>query len=199
MPTLIFATHNPHKLQEVRSLLPVSIRVLSLQDVGYRDPIPEPYDSLEENSRIKALTIYEALQQDCFAEDSGLEVQALQGAPGARSARFAGENVSDAEHIALLLARMAGISHREAQFRTVITLIWKGKLFQVQGICKGYITATPRGREGFGYDPIFIPEGSQQTFAEMHLDEKNQFSHRAKAIRALCELINRLSPESSIP
>jgi XTP/dITP diphosphohydrolase len=199
MVTLIFATHNPYKLQEVQSLLPASIRVLGLQDVGYTHSIPEPYDSLEENSRVKALTLYQALKHDCFAEDSGLEVKALQGAPGARSARFAGEHVPDADHIALLLSRMEGINHREARFRTVITLIWKGKFFQVQGICEGHIADAPRGHGGFGYDPIFIPEGSLRTFAEMQLPEKNQFSHRAKAVRALCELIAQLSPESSTP
>jgi len=196
MPVLIFATHNPHKLQEVQSVLPASIRLLSLQDVGYKENIPEPYDTLEENSRVKALTIYEALQRDCFAEDSGLEVPALNGAPGARSARFAGDHASDAENLALLLSRMEGISRREARFRTVITLIWQGKLHQVEGICEGTIATAPRGKGGFGYDPVFIPEGSQQTFAEMSLDEKNQFSHRAKAIRAFCDLVYRLTAES---
>ncbi|PJJ75242.1 XTP/dITP diphosphohydrolase [Thermoflavifilum aggregans] len=196
MPVLIFATHNPHKLQEVQSVLPASIRLLSLQDVGYKENIPEPYDTLEENSRVKALTIYEALQRDCFAEDSGLEVPALNGAPGARSARFAGDHASDAENLAMLLSRMEGISRREARFRTVITLIWQGKFHQVEGICEGTIATAPRGKGGFGYDPVFIPEGSQQTFAEMSLDEKNQFSHRAKAIRAFCDLVYRLTAES---
>lgn len=177
-------------------MLPASIRLLSLQDVGYKENIPEPYDTLEENSRVKALTIYEALQRDCFAEDSGLEVPALNGAPGARSARFAGDHASDAENLALLLSRMEGISRREARFRTVITLIWQGKLHQVEGICEGTITTAPRGKGGFGYDPVFIPEGSQQTFAEMSLDEKNHFSHRAKAIRAFCDLVYRLAAES---
>ncbi|SFV29218.1 RdgB/HAM1 family non-canonical purine NTP pyrophosphatase [Thermoflavifilum thermophilum] len=197
MPVLIFATHNPHKLQEVQSLLPASIRLLSLQDVGYKQAIPEPYDSLEENSRIKAITIYEALQHDCFAEDSGLEVEALNGAPGARSSRFAGEHATDAENITLLLSRMEGTSRRKARFRTVITLIWKGKLHQVAGTCEGTIVTTPRGKNGFGYDPVFIPEGSQKTFAEMSLEEKNQYSHRAKAIRAFCDLVHQLAAESN--
>ncbi|MBX5438104.1 MAG: RdgB/HAM1 family non-canonical purine NTP pyrophosphatase [Thermoflavifilum sp.] len=196
MSILLFATHNPHKIQEVQTLLPPSMQLMSLQDVGFTSPIPEPYDTLEENSRIKALTVYEALHRDCFAEDSGLEVEALQGAPGARSARYAGEHVPDAAHIALLLSHMDGMEQRQAQFRTVITLIWKGKLFQVQGICKGHIAISPRGHGGFGYDPIFIPDGSRLTFAEMSLAEKNQFSHRAKAIKAFCDLISRLTAES---
>lgn len=193
MLTYIFATRNKHKIQEFQSLLPPDIRLIGLDEVGFTGELMEPFDTLEDNSRIKALTVYEALQQDCLAEDSGLEVNALQGAPGAHSARFAGDQATDEQNIMLLLSKLQGITDRSAQFRTVITLIWKGKLYQVEGRCAGQIIEPPRGNNGFGYDPIFIPEGSRYTFAEMSLAEKNQYSHRARAVKAWIALLQQLT------
>jgi len=185
MNELIFATHNPNKVSEVRSLLDGDIHIISLDEAGFHDDIPEPHDTLEANAREKSLTVYRLTGKDCFAEDTGLEVVALGGAPGVLSARYAGPAKSAGDNIARLLQEMREITTREAQFKTVISLFMSGKEYQFEGICEGIITEKPRGEEGFGYDPVFIPEGAGKTFAEMTLEEKNKYSHRAKAFEKL--------------
>ncbi|MEO8721174.1 MAG: RdgB/HAM1 family non-canonical purine NTP pyrophosphatase [Ginsengibacter sp.] len=185
MNTILFATNNAHKVIEVRSVLKEKFKILSLEDAGIDIEIPEPYHTLEENAREKAKVIYQLTGKDCFAEDTGLEVEILEGEPGVRSARYAGEERSSEKNIDKLLLNLKNKQNHNAQFRTVVYLIENGveKLFE--GICKGTIIAQRKGALGFGYDPVFIPEGSSKTFAEMTLEEKNKFSHRQKAIEKL--------------
>ena len=181
-PTLIFATHNPHKVREMRTILGENLPIISLEEAGFFEDIPEPHLTLEENAREKSKTIYRKTGKNCFSEDSGLEVNGLHGAPGVHSSRYAGENKSSRENINKLLHQMQNLKNRQARFRTVISLVQEGKEFTFEGICRGSISPNPRGEEGFGYDPVFIPEGSSLTFGEMSLEEKNLFSHRAKAL-----------------
>ena len=186
---LIFATNNAHKLEEVKTLLfPFEIRILSLKDKGINTEIPEDYETLEENAIQKARFIYEKTGENTLADDTGLEVAALNGAPGVYSARYAGTNGNAEANIQKLLSEMEGIPDRSARFRTVIALILNGKEYTFEGTVKGHITAFPKGSQGFGYDPVFIPEGYTQTFAEMPLSEKNNISHRANALRKLVRL-----------
>lgn len=185
MNTIIFATNNENKVSEVKSILNDNFRIVSLKEAGIDIEIPEPFDSLEENAREKAKVIYRLSKENCFSEDTGLEVESLNGQPGVKSARYAGENRSFEKNIEKLLSRLANIENRRARFRTVICLICQGKEEYFEGICKGTIIAERRGISGFGYDPVFVPEGSDQTFAEMSLEEKNFFSHRKKAIEKL--------------
>lgn len=192
MNDLIFATHNKNKVKEVRAMTGLkcppepnsTIRVgnvISLDEAGWHEDIPEPHYTLEANAREKAEIVYQKTGKDCFAEDTGLEVAALNGEPGVFSARYAGPQKSAADNIALLLQKMEGKTDRRAHFRTVISLFLEGKEFQFEGICTGRIAENPQGENGFGYDPVFIPDGAERTFAEMDLKEKSQFSHRAKA------------------
>ena len=185
MNKLTFATNNPHKVIEVRSILGNNCSILSLKEAGINIDIPEPYDTLEENAREKANVINKLTHDDCFAEDTGLEVEALNGAPGVKSARYAGENRSFENNIDKLLFNLENKENRNAQFRTVICLITNGveKLFE--GVCKGTIIAERKGSSGFGYDAIFMPDGADKTFAEMSLNDKNKFSHRKKAVEKL--------------
>ena len=185
MNKLTFATNNTHKVKEVRSILGNNFSILSLKEAGINIDIPEPYDTLEENAREKANVINKLTQDDCFAEDTGLEVEALNGAPGVKSARYAGENRSFENNIDKLLFNLENKENRNAQFRTVICLIINGveKLFE--GVCKGTIIAERKGSSGFGYDAIFMPDGADKTFAEMSLNDKNKFSHRKKAVEKL--------------
>jgi XTP/dITP diphosphohydrolase len=185
MKTIIFATNNQNKVAEVRSILDQKFQILSLKEAGIEIDIPEPHDSLEENAREKARVIHNLTQKDCFAEDTGLEVEFLNGEPGVKSARYAGENRSFENNIDKLLTKLAKEENRLAQFRTIICLICNGKEKIFEGICKGIIIAERRGISGFGYDPVFIPEGSTKTFAEMSMFEKNIFSHRKKAMEKL--------------
>ncbi len=185
MNTIIFATNNENKVSEVRAILDETFRILSLKEAGIDIDIPEPYDSLEENAREKAIVIRRLTQQNCFAEDTGLEVTSLNGEPGVKSARYAGENRSFENNIDKLLSKLDNQENRKAQFRTIICLICNGKEKIFEGICKGTIIAERRGISGFGYDPVFIPEGSTKTFAEMTMAEKNIFSHRKKAMEKL--------------
>jgi XTP/dITP diphosphohydrolase len=189
MHQLILATANIHKAKEIQSVLPAGFEVITMKEAGIDLDIPEPFETLEENSATKANTIYLLTGQDCFAEDTGLEVEALNGAPGVRSARYAGEPRSDENNYKKLLNELRKHTNRQAQFRTVMTLYFDGKEFQFEGICKGTIIDVPRGSEGFGYDPVFIPEGSTHTFAEMDLAEKNQYSHRKKALMKMIEFL----------
>jgi XTP/dITP diphosphohydrolase len=185
MRKLVFATNNRHKLNEIRSLLQGQYEILSLLDIGCTVEIPETGDTLEENSRIKARHVYQEYGMDCFADDTGLEIEALGGRPGVFSARYAGEDCNPENNIIKVLDELEGKSNRKARFRTVICLIEKGEEYFFEGVVNGKIIEEKRGGEGFGYDPVFVPEGHDTTFAEMPLAAKNTISHRAKAMREL--------------
>jgi len=185
MDTLIFATNNKNKVFEIRSALGNNFKVVTLEEAGLNIDIPEPHNTLEANATEKSSTIYGLTGKDCFSEDTGLEVEALNGEPGVRSARYAGENASSDNNIEKLLAGLQASQNRNARFRTVISLFLQGKEYQFEGICPGKITFTKTGLNGFGYDPVFIPEGAKKTFAEMNIEEKNIFSHRKKALEKL--------------
>ncbi|MBO9727933.1 MAG: RdgB/HAM1 family non-canonical purine NTP pyrophosphatase [Chitinophaga sp.] len=178
---LIFATNNQNKVKEFRSLLGDQFEIITLLEAGIDIDIPEPHDTLEANATEKSATIHRMTGENCFAEDTGLEINALNGAPGVLSARYAGEQKEAADNIVKVLHEMEGQTDRSAQFRTVISLILDGKEYQFEGVSKGHITTAPQGGQGFGYDPIFVPEGETRAFAEMNLAEKNQYSHRARA------------------
>ena len=184
-PTLIFATNNAHKVEEIRSVLPDGLRILTLLEAGIYQDIPEPHDTLEANAVEKARVIHTLTGMECFSEDTGLEVEALNGAPGVRSARYAGDGRSANDNMLLLLNNLHGHENRKARFRTVICLILGDREHRFEGICPGHITLAPSGMQGFGYDPVFIPEGAKKTFAEMSLSEKSSYSHRSKATAAL--------------
>ena len=187
---IVFATNNQHKLSEIRSILGDAIEVLSLKDIGCEVDIPETGKTLEENALQKAQYIYDHYHMDCFADDTGLEVDALGGAPGVYSARYAGGEGHDSEaNMAKLLHELGDNSNRKARFRTVIALIIDGKVNTFEGIVKGEIIRERRGGEGFGYDPIFQPEGYDKTFAELGMDVKNHISHRARAVHKLAEFL----------
>ena len=188
---LVFATHNQHKLREIQALLPPNIQLLSLDDIGCDEDIPETATTIEGNALLKIQYIQKQYHCNVFADDTGLEVQALNNAPGVYSARYAGEHKSDADNMQLLLRNMEGISHREAQFKTVIALCLEDVVYTFEGIAKGNISTTPIGTNGFGYDPIFIPENSDKTFAELTQDEKNHISHRGKAFEKLLDFLNQ--------
>lgn len=185
MNTIIFATNNKNKVEEVRAILNNEFKILSLKEAGIDIDIPEPFDSLEENAREKAKVIYQLKNQCCFSEDTGLEVEELNGEPGVKSARYAGEEKSSEKNIDKLLAKLAQTQNRKARFRTVICLISNEEEKFFEGICKGTIIAERKGSSGFGYDAIFVPDGSVKSFAEMEMNEKNIFSHRNKAMKKL--------------
>lgn len=189
MHTLIFATNNRNKVAEIQSLVGSNFTVIPLKEAGIEIDISEPHDRLEANAKEKALTIFNLTNQHCFSEDTGLEIIALDGAPGVRSARYAGENSNAQDNIDLVLSKMTGIENRAAQFRTVICLIWENQTYYFEGICKGQILSNTEGENGFGYDPIFVPDGASKSFANMTLDEKNQYSHRKKAVTKLFEFL----------
>jgi XTP/dITP diphosphohydrolase len=179
---LIFASNNANKLRELRSAIGSKLEVISLKDAGIDQEIPEPHNTLKENARVKAQTIYKMTGgENCFSEDSGLEVDALGGEPGVHSARYAGEPVSAANNIRKLLRALADSSNRRARFITVICLILQNKEYFFEGRCEGQVLRSPAGNGGFGYDPVFQPDGSDKSFAEMSEEEKNIFSHRRKA------------------
>jgi XTP/dITP diphosphohydrolase len=182
---IVFATHNKNKLKEVQSMLPDSITLLSLDTIECFDDIPETAETLEGNAILKANYITDKYGYDCFADDTGLEVEALGGSPGVYSARYAGSENDANANVQKLLRAMHGYTDRNAQFRTVIALNLKGKQYLFEGICKGEIIKNPQGQNGFGYDPIFKPKGFDKSFAEMSLVEKNNISHRALAINKL--------------
>lgn len=191
MSILIFATNNNNKIQEIRSIVHHDLQIIGLSEAGIITDIPEPYPTLEENAREKSTFIFKLTNSDCFSEDTGLEVSALNGEPGVKSARYAGEENDNQKNIEKLLNNMASMNDRNAQFRTVISLILNGEEMQFEGICKGIITQSQRGDKGFGYDAIFIPEGSDKTFAEMEMVEKNKFSHRKKATSKLIDFLSK--------
>ncbi len=189
---LIFATNNQHKVDEIRSVVGDDLEIITLKEAGIDIDIPEPYDTLEENASGKSTTIFELTGTNCFSEDTGLEVVALNGEPGVKSARYAGDNRAFDANIEKLLSNLAGKPDRAARFRTVISLLIEGTETKFEGICDGQIIEDKRGEQGFGYDPVFIPTGSDKTFAEMDMKEKNQFSHRKKATEKLVAFLNSL-------
>lgn len=164
--------------------------IITLKEAGIDIDIPEPHDTLEENAREKSTVIYEMTGKDCFSEDTGLEIDALNGAPGVLSARYAGEQKLSDDNITRVLHEMEGHENRQAHFRTVISLILNGKEYQFAGVCSGTILTKRHGGKGFGYDPIFVPNGAKKTFAEMDMEEKNHYSHRAKALQQLITFLN---------
>ena len=190
--TLIFATNNRNKVAEIQSLVGANFTIIPLKEAGIEIDIPEPHDQLEANAHEKAVTIFNLTQQNCFSEDTGLEIVALDGAPGVKSARYAGENSNAQANIDLVLSKMAGIENRTAQFRTVICLIWENQTYYFEGVCKGQILSNMQGENGFGYDPIFVPDGATESFANMTMDEKNTFSHRKKAVTQLFDFLEKL-------
>lgn len=189
---LVFATNNAHKLEEIRAILGNSIEILSLADIHCHADIPETADTLEGNARQKSRYVYEHYGLDCFADDTGLEVESLGGAPGVYSARYAdGQGHDSQANMNKLLKEMEEKNDRKAQFRTIISLIEKGEERKFEGIVKGQITREKRGESGFGYDPIFQPDGYETTFAELGSDIKNRISHRARAVAALCDYLRK--------
>ncbi len=186
---IVFATNNAHKLEEIRAILGEDFQVLGLSDIGCNEDIPETADTLEGNAEIKARYVKEHYGYDCFADDTGLEVEALDGAPGVYSARYAGPGHDSAANVALLMKNLAGESNRNARFRTVIALVEGDRLTLVDGVVKGRIIDELRGDNGFGYDPVFVPEGYDMTFAEMDSKEKNSISHRARATAKLKDIL----------
>jgi XTP/dITP diphosphohydrolase len=189
MHTLIFATNNRNKVAEIQSLVGPNFTIIPLKEAGIEIDIPEPHDQLEANALEKAMTIFKMTNQDCFSEDTGLEIAALGGAPGVQSARYAGENSNPQANIDLVLSKMEGVENRTAQFRTVICLVWENQTCYFEGICKGKILNNMQGENGFGYDPIFMPDGASKSFANMTMEEKNSYSHRKKAVTKLFEFL----------
>jgi len=189
MINLIFATHNLNKFKEVKSQMPQHIHLQSLSDLNYNKNIPEPFDSLEENAAIKAATIHKEFNQNCFSDDTGLFVTALGGAPGVFSARYAGEKASALDNIKKLLAALEQKEDRSAYFKTIMVLKTDSNTHYFEGIVKGRIAKKMEGTAGFGYDPVFIPEGYEASFAQLPLGTKQEIGHRGKAINALIEFL----------
>ena len=189
---IVFATNNAHKLSEVKAVLGYGYELVTLKEVGITEDIPETGDTLDENASLKARYVYERTGLDCFADDTGLEVEALGGAPGVRSARYATDGHDFAANNRKLLKELDGVTNREARFRTVISLIASGEEIQVEGVVNGVIALSESGSEGFGYDPLFIPEGKEVTFAEMSADEKNAISHRGRAVAELVKVLHKV-------
>ena len=189
---LVFATNNAHKLEEIKNILGDKVEILSLADIDCHADIPETADTLEGNARQKAMYVYTHYGMDCFADDTGLEVDALEGAPGVHSARYASEKGHDSQaNMEKLLREMEEKNDRKAQFRTIISLIEKGEEKQFEGVVRGEILRERKGNLGFGYDPVFRPEGYDKTFAELGNEIKNKISHRARAVAALCEYLSK--------
>ena len=188
---IVFATNNAHKLSEVRAVLGEGFELVTLKEVGITEDIPETGSTLDENASIKSHYVYERTGLDCFADDTGLEVEALNGAPGVRSARYATDGHDFAANNRKLLHELEGVENRKARFRTVISLIRGGVEQRVEGIVNGTIATEESGCEGFGYDPLFIPEGKSVTFAEMSAEEKNAISHRGRAVAKLVEFLQK--------
>ena len=187
---LLFVTNNPHKALEIQAIVPDEISIQTLQDVGITTEIPETANTLEGNALMKMNFIAEQLDVSCFADDTGLEIDALHGAPGVYSARYAGEQRSSEDNIQKVISEMQHCTNRNARFRTVIALRWKGATYQFEGSVEGEILTSQIGTEGFGYDPIFKPLGSTLSFAQMTMEQKNQWSHRARAMEKLIDFLN---------
>jgi XTP/dITP diphosphohydrolase len=192
---LVFATNNQHKLQEIKQLIDDSIELLSLNDINCTDDIPENRETLEGNASEKSFYIFNKYGMNCFADDTGLEIEALNGEPGVYSARYAGEEKSSDNNMDLVLEKLHKIKNRNARFRTVISLLIDGHETQFEGVVEGYILKEKRGQTGFGYDPIFQPKESGYSFAELSMEEKNKISHRARAIHKLVKYLNQFKAE----
>lgn len=195
MIEIIFASHNQNKTREIQQKLPSQMRVKSLKDIGWTQEIEEIGSTLEANARLKTQAIVDKLGLACFADDTGLEIEALNNEPGVYSARYAGPQRSDEENMDLVLKNLANVSNRKARFRTVISLYWKGEFHSFEGIVEGTIRREKAGTEGFGYDPIFQPVGHTLTFAQMSLEEKNELSHRGRAIQKLIDYLTKFNEE----
>ncbi len=189
MREIVFATNNQHKLDEIRKITEGRLRILGLADIGCREEIEETGSTLEENALIKARFVREKYGYDCFADDTGLEVEALDGAPGVYSSRYAGAGCNPVDNMDKLLAALQGVKNRAAQFRTVIALVINGEEHLFDGVIKGKIIEEKRGTTGFGYDPIFMPDGYDRTFAELGNEVKNRISHRALAMEKLVDFL----------
>jgi len=189
---LVFATNNAHKIEEAAYTVGSQFKILSLKDILCEDETEETGTTFKENASIKTHHIYQKYNLDCFGDDSGLEIEALNGEPGVYSARYAGKHGNHDANITLVLNRLQGVNNRKARFKTVISLIWKGQEFWFEGIVPGTIRTELSGSQGFGYDPIFQPDGYMVTFAEMSLQEKNRISHRGKAIAQLIDFLKKL-------
>ena len=188
--TLVFATRNPDKTHEIKEKLPQAFQLLSLADIDFQQEIIEDQATLKGNALKKAKTVFQATGYPCFADDTGLEVDALNGAPGVYSARYAGNNATDEDNVALLLKNMQGKENRQARFKTVIALVLENeKEYLFEGITEGFIPEERRGEEGFGYDPVFRPRGYEHSYAEMSLQEKNRLSHRGKAVEKMVNFL----------
>ena len=192
LPELVFATNNAHKLEEARAILAGKAKVLSLVDINCHDDIPETADTLAGNALIKARWINSKYGVDCFADDTGLMVEALDGAPGVYSARFAGEHCSPADNIRLLLHKLEGAENRDARFSTVVALILDGHEHLFEGSVEGYIATEQKGDGGFGFDPVFVPEETGIAFAEMKPEDKNKISHRGRAMKKLADFLSKV-------
>lgn len=186
---LVFATNNPHKLEEIRSVAGLDIEILSLNEIGFQGEIPEDFETLHENALQKARFIKDKTGMDCFADDTGLEIDALQGRPGVKSARYAGPQCNSEDNIRKVLSELGNTSKRSAHFKTVIALIMGERELFFEGVVEGEIINQKHGKSGFGYDPVFKPEGHSQTFAEMSSEDKNKISHRARAAQRLIEFL----------
>ena len=197
-PELVFATNNGHKVAEIQAAVGDKIKIITLQEAGIAIDIPEPHDSLEKNAQEKSRTIFRLTGKSCFGEDTGLEVETLNGEPGVKSARYAGEDKAFDKNIDKLLQKLEGQANRRARFRTVISLIADGREHLFEGICSGTVINERRGTNGFGYDPVFIPDGSDQTFAEMTMAEKGKYSHRKKASDQLILFLEQAFPCKSV-
>ena len=193
MLTLIFATNNQNKVDEIRVVTKGQFNIITLKEAGIDIDIPEPHDTLEANASEKSSVIHQLTRQNVFSEDTGLEVESLNGEPGVKSARYGGEGRDFQANIDKLLKNLEGNKNRKAQFRTVVSLVLNEMEYLFEGICKGHIIEEQRGVKGFGYDPIFIPDGAGKTFAEMTMEEKNNYSHRKKAIAKLTEFLGELN------
>lgn len=197
---LVFASNNKHKLEEVRQILPANVEVISLREIGFLQEIDETGTTLEENSALKAREVWSWMMDNSlldsidgvFADDTGLEIHALGGAPGVRTARWAGNDACDMNNRQKVLHELVGVADRAARFRTVVSLIRKGEMLQVEGVVNGLIAIEEEGKGGFGYDPIFVPEGYSRTFASLSSEEKNAISHRGRAIEELRRIIKNL-------
>lgn len=188
---LVFATHNHNKAREIQSIMPEGIEVITLDEIQCNEDIPETEKTLEGNAKLKAQYIVDQFNMNCFADDTGLEIEALNGEPGVYSARYAGEARNSDDNMNLVLEKLRDVQNRNAQFRTAIALYWDGEMHLFEGIVKGRIIEEKRGNDGFGYDPIFEPESTGKTFAEMSLAEKSKISHRARAFNKMIDFIKK--------
>ncbi len=188
---IVVATTNDHKLQELRKIMPESFKITGIRDLGFMEDIPETGDTFAANALQKAHYIYQRIKKTCLADDSGLEVNALDGKPGVFSARYAGPEADSVNNLRKLLFEMKGLTNRTARFKTVLALIHNNQEFLFEGVINGRIAETPSGEKGFGYDPVFIPQGYNRTFSEMSADEKNSISHRAEAVRKLLYFLEK--------